>query len=361
MRIGIVTFHNVYNYGGMLQAYALCQFLNREGNSCLCIDYKQPALKEKYSHSFWDVKKTFLQNVKHIVSYYLLKRDFHKEKVFNDFLKSHIPLSSEVSSLSEFTKISKDFDILISGSDQLWNPIFTGGSLDPIYFLETPDKVRKFAYASSAGAYQYKDTELNQIKHYLSHYERVAVREEFLKDQLDSVHDDVSVVIDPTLLLNKDRWNAIKQPIKDLPAEYVLLYTFDNNLDSIKIAKKVSSALGIPIVSLFRVKSDVKVDYTLDNLGPQQFIELVDNADFVVTNSFHGTAFAVNFSKDFFSVYKKSNPHRVLNLLKRLGLTDRVIKGVDELPISDKWSIDYERAQKALEEQREFASTFLKF
>ncbi|MFD2966735.1 polysaccharide pyruvyl transferase family protein [Sphingobacterium bambusae] len=361
MKIGIVTFHNVYNYGGMLQAYALCQFLNRDGNNCVCIDYRQPALTAKYSHRFWDVRKSIIQNVKHLVAYYLLKRDFHKEKVFNGFLKSHIPLSSEVNSLGEFANISKDFDILVSGSDQLWNPIFTGGALDPVYFLETSEKARKFAYASSAGAYQYKDAELNQIKSYLLNYERIAVREEFLKDQLDSVHNDVSVVIDPTLLLNRDRWSEIRQPIDGLPAKYVLLYTFDNNLDSIKIAKKVSLSLGIPVVSLFRVKSDVKVDYTLDSLSPQQFIELVNNADFVVTNSFHGTAFAVNFSKDFFSIYKKSNPHRVINLLKRLGLTDRVVKGVDELPNSEKWSIDYGLAQKALEEQREFASVFLKF
>lgn len=358
MKIGIVTFHNVYNYGGMLQAYALCKFLNGKGNNCICIDYQQPTLTEKYSHKIWSSKKGILGNLKHFVGYYLLRRNYKKEMLFNKFMRSHIPLSNKIDRLEDFRKLSEDFDAMVSGSDQLWNPVFTGGKLDPVYFLATQTEVRKFAYASSAGAYTYSDGELQEVKAFLSHYEKVAVREEFLCKQLEPHIDGVSVVVDPTLLLNREQWLEIKSEIPNLPNEYVLLYTFDNDLESIRIAKKVSESLKIPIVSLFRVKSK-EIDFTLDNLSPQQFLELVDRCSFVVTNSFHGTAFSINFNKDFFSIYKKSNPHRVLNLLSKLTLESRVVKKLEELPPQEEWKIAYAEAQRSLEIQRERAGNFL--
>lgn len=359
MKIGIVTFHNVYNYGGMLQAYALCKYLNTQNHDCVCINYQQPTLKQKYTHKLWDSRKSAVQNAKHFVSHYLLKKNVAKEKAFDQFLKQHIPLTKEVDSLQGFQKLVNEFDVLISGSDQLWNPIFTGGKLDPVYFLHSGGEDKKLAYASSAGAYEYSADELQQLKTYLSSYQRIAVREEFLQKQLQKVLADVAVVLDPTLLLSRENWLEIAVPIAHLPEKYILLYTFDNDKESIRTADAISKKTGWPIVSLFRVKTDVKIHAVLDHLGPQQFLHLVENCSFVVTNSFHGTAFAINFKKNFFSIYKKSNPHRVLNLVSRVSLAERVIHTAEDLPEVESWELNYDLPSNLLEEERAIAKTFL--
>lgn len=361
MKIGIVTFHNVYNYGGMLQAFALCHFLQETYSACYCIDYRQDALTKKYRHRLWDKEKSVKQNTKHFIAYYLLRKNYEKEKKFNAFLSRHIPQTKAVSSLEAFQDVTKDFDILISGSDQLWNPQFTGGQLDPVYFLETNTTVRKYAYASSAGARIFNPSEIRQIQQYLQGYHSVAVREDFLKQQLLPVRHDVEVVLDPTLLLDRAKWLSLRQHIGGLPPRFVLLYTFDNDAKTIAIAKRVSQQLRIPIVSLFRVKTKLQIEYTRDDLGPQEFLDLLDKCSFVVTNSFHGTAFSINFQKDFFSVYKTSNPHRVLNLVGQLGLSERVVKNSEELPEPSGWKIDYAEPMQALHVQRTKAKEFLTF
>ena len=359
MRIGIVTFHNVYNYGGMLQAYALCKYLNEVQHTCVCINYQQTALKQKYTHRVWDSNKTVVQNFRHFVSHYLLKKNVKKEQAFDTFLNAQIPLTKEVNSLTDFQKIASQFDVLISGSDQLWNPVFTGGELDPVYFLDSGHDNKKIAYASSAGAYEYSPSQLKKVGEFLASYHKIAVREEFLQQQLLRVRPDVSVVLDPTLLLNRDNWLALAVQIPNLPSHYILLYTFDNDKETLRTAAAVSEKMGWPIISLFRVKTEVKIHSVMDKLGPEEFLHLVEHCSFVITNSFHGTAFAINFSKDFYSIYKKSNPHRVLNLLKRVGLSERVIKSADDIPASSSWGIEYDTAKRLLSEERDLAKMFL--
>lgn len=361
MKIGIVTFHNVYNYGGMLQAYALCQFINQKYSNCYCIDYQQEALTRKYRHQLWDPEKPSVQNVKHFITYYILRRNYKKEQKFNAFLKHYIPLTSAVHHIGEFRAVSASFDILVSGSDQLWNPQFTGGQLDPVYFLDTNHSPRKFAYASSAGARDFNALELEQLKQYLDSYQAVAVREEYLRQQLNPIKQDVQVVLDPTLLLSKNDWLSIREPVSGLPQEFILLYTFDNDSKTIAIAHRIARELSLPIVSLFKVKTKLPIQYTLADLGPAEFLDVLDKCRFVVSNSFHGTAFAINFQKDFYSVYKPSNPHRVLNLVKKLSLENRVINSIQDLPQVSKWGIDYSIPMAALEKERTLADNFLTF
>ncbi|MCR9063528.1 MAG: polysaccharide pyruvyl transferase family protein [Cytophagales bacterium] len=361
MKIGIVTFHNVYNYGGMLQAYALSKYLNKSGSyTAECIDYRQPALTEKYTHKLYDNKKSLTENIKHFVSYYILRRNYQKEQKFDQFLKQNIKLSDRVYNIEDLQSLADEYKVLVSGSDQLWNPEFTGGDLDQVFFLDVKFSGLKLAYASSAGAYQFNERESLKLKKYFSGYDRIAVREEYLRDQLQSIQEDIQVGLDPTLLLNKMEWNEIARDIQeDCPSEFILLYTFNNDQRTLAIADRVREVLGLPIVSLFRVKTSVNIDYTFDNLGPEEFLGLLNKASFVVSNSFHGTAFAVNFNKDFFSVYKKSNPYRVMNLLDRVGLRDRLVDDVNSLPESIKWKMDFKNPNSMLSVLRKEAEKFL--
>lgn len=357
-KIGLVTFHNVYNYGGVLQAFALCHALKDQ--KIECINYIQEDLEVKYSHKVYHPKRSLLQNIKHFVRYFILKKGVIKEEKINSFIAKYIPLSKEVyRTTTDAEKFSCNYDILISGSDQIWNPQFTGGKLSPIYLLEFGQKISKrIAYASSAGAYKFSNEELINLTTSLSKYDHIGVREQFLKDQLDTKKTlDVKVVLDPTLLIKAEDWRSIQEPVSDLPNNFLLIYTFDDNMVCFESARKIADSMGIKVVFISNKKQGNKyVDITLSNVGVNEFVWLFDNAKFVVTNSFHGTTFSLIFRKNFYSIYKSNNPYRVLNLLSSLGLQDRLIKDISGVNID---LIDYDKASLKIEELRNDSLSFL--
>lgn len=359
--IGLVTFHNVYNYGGVLQAYGLCRAL--ETHNIECIDYQQQDLDLKYNHKLYDGRRSLKQNAKHFVKHFILKKGVKKENKIKEFITEYIPLSKgSYKNITEVDVNSKQYDVLISGSDQIWNPQFTGGKLDPVYLLAFGnDRVKRLSYASSAGAHKFANGDRKTLTASLGAYKNISVREQFLKDQIATFMDkDVKVVVDPTLLLTGEEWRTIAKPLsREMPKDYVLIYTFDNNSVCINLAKDIAKKLGCKVVfiSSKKQKADL-VDICLEDVGPNEFIWLFDNARFVVTNSFHGTTFSLIFKKDFYSIYKNSNPYRVLNLLDVLGLKDRLIKNADDL--ADVTApIDYTTPSKLLSERREDSIKFL--
>lgn len=361
-KIGLVTFHNVYNYGGVLQAYALCEFIKVNNYNIECIDYLQPTLTSKYEHKIYDSKKSLKDNVSHFFKYYILKIGVPKEKKIKNFIKEYIPLS-KVSWRSEIDaeKFGKKYDVIISGSDQIWNPQFTGNKLDDIYLLNFgKDDVKRIAYASSAGAFTFSNQDREILNERLSKFNNIGVREEFLQQQLKTfLNKEVNVVLDPTLLLTPTQYRTIENPINGIPSKYVLLYTFDNNSTCISLAKKIAKKLNCDVVFISnQYKKHEEIKYSLNNVGPREFVWLFDNASFVVTNSFHGTTFSIIFRKDFYSIYKKSNPYRVANLLKKINLTERLIAeekdaNVNQLPV------DYQKSKQQIDEMLEFSRRFI--
>lgn len=359
-RIGIVTFHNVYNYGGVLQAYALCKAL--KDHDVECIDYRQKEVEKKYSHKLYHPGKSIKENIKHFGRHFILRKDRVKEAKFMDFIQKFLPISSEpVHNLSGARKTCNKYDVLISGSDQIWNPQFTGGKIDPIYFLNFGRMgVKKLSYASSAGAHKFNDEDRLQLADYLGQYNKVSVREDFLKEQLSHLHKEVEVVVDPTLLLTKEEWIKIESPVEGLPKEFVLLYTFDDNQVCIESAIEIAKKLNCAVVSISNQRvPDKRIQFNLPDVGPREFIWLFHHARFVLTNSFHGTSFSIIFQKSFYSIYKNNNPFRVLNLLKRLDLEKRMIREQDEIYRPDMF-INYELHNNYLDELRRSSIGFLK-
>lgn len=358
IRIGVLTFHRTFNYGGVLQAFALCSFL--KSYDVKCVDYIEPNIAQHCGHPVYASYKSLLENIKHFVKYYICRHGYKKERKLGDFISKNMPLTDlQYLSFNELQRDGDNFEILISGSDQIWNPQLTGNKIDPAYFLKFSSRAKKISYASSAGSYRFNDKELGILKDLLADFSAISVRESQLKHQISHFKNDVEVVLDPTFLLDVKSWRQISVPISGVCDKYVLLYTFDNCRNTVEVAQHISDKLGAKVVgigsSFFREKG---VDLKFPDAGIEEFLWLFENAEFVVTNSFHGTVFALIFRKNFFSVLKEKNPYRVSNLLSSIDLISRLInnrKDIDNIDLI----VDYSVAGRLLFELQNNSRKFL--
>ena len=264
--------------------------------------------------------------------------------------------------MEELQSFNEEFDILISGSDQIWNPVCGGlNRINPAYFLAfaSKDKYKKISYGSSVGSYIYDENEKKQVRKWLNEYSHISTRESSGAIQLESIiNKPVKVVLDPTLLLNKDGWLQYASSVK-IKSKYVLVYYIDELDEVVSYARIIADKLGLKVALITNMaKRHSKVDINIPHCGPAQFLWLFANATYIVTNSFHGTAFAVNFNKDFVSVIKRNSPQRAQTLLKNVGLYERLLTNIDELD-NIPLNVDFKEANIKLDMLRNDSISYL--
>lgn len=346
-KIGIITIHSDLNYGAFLQAFALTTFLNSHSYYTRIIDYR----KIPNSPRIYKFPKNIIYKI------YNLPRLYRYRSFITPLLSN-----KRYNSLEELQSFNEKFDILISGSDQIWNPICGGlNKINPAYFLTfaSKDKYKKISYGSSIGSYVYDEKEKQQVRKWLNEYSHVSTRELSGAMQLESIiNKPVKVVLDPTLLLNKDGWMQYASSIK-IKSKYVLVYYIDELDEVVSYARVIADKLNLKVALITNMaKRHPKVDINIPHCGPAQFLWLFANATYIVTNSFHGTAFAVNFNKDFVSVIKRNSPQRAQTLLKNVGLYERLLTNIDEL---DKipLNVDFKEANIKLDMLRDDSISYL--
>ena len=371
MTIGIITIVNVNNYGAELQAFALQHQLSLMGFDAEVINYLY-GINPK--HNFKGERLTvpipfgtrvkrkvvsLAERVLDIVYYNKKKERLHN---FEDFHKRYNRLSEKIyDSVQSLYDGSLNYDIFCVGSDQVWN-YQKGYSLLPFLLDFVPDGVKKIAFASSIGLSSISEDAENIFKQYLSDFDKVTVREIQAAAILTKLLGvDVDVVLDPTLLFDKDEW--MKVASYDLCPEcvdYLLLYivTIKPCKYAIRLAESIAGALGLRIVRVFRSSATYDAKPSMINVpeaGPSDFVGLMAKAKFVVTNSFHGTVFAINFQVPFYSVVDSGNKtkSRLQNVLDTFGLSDRLLDTQDEFPMQHMWNVDYTDAVRSLECERE--------
>lgn len=333
-KIGIITIHSDLNYGAALQAYALNQFLRNEGYKSEIINYiKIPNHPRKYP---------FPVNI----AYWLMNKPRFNR--YRKFLKDSVSKKSWHSAQDLMNGFNEQYDILISGSDQVWNPTCGGliDKLNPCYYLAFADhnKYKKIAYASSIGSYRFNEDEKVLVKKWLEDYDNLSTREQAGKEHLESFIDkEIKVVLDPTLLLKKKEWLDVANSVNKMEREkYVLVYYIDEIAECVEYARKIADKHGWKVAMMSNTaKKFTGVDINIPFCGPAQFLWLFANATYIVTNSFHGTAFAVNFNKDFVSVIKRNSPQRAQTLLNNVGLPERLLTDIsqmDNLPNKIDWA-----------------------
>lgn len=361
MKVSIVTLHRVFNYGSILQAYASQKMFENNGYDTEIIDYitEQRTLKRQFNTIPNTVKKDFFHK-----NIYLLFKSFSlylKQKTFGNFMKKNINLTSKkYITQNDLMNDPPKSDIYITGSDQVWNSKYNEG-IDKGFYLDFTNSPNKYAYVSSFGMDKIPKDEKSETLKLLKKYKKISVRE----DNAEHILDDLGIkkhelLIDPTLQLKKEDWRALesKRLIKDKYVLLMLLYNEDNN--ATEYAREIADKLGYKLVKLsWEMKKPKKVDKLFTHRTPQDFLSLFDNAEFIVTNSFHGLAFSINLNKEFIVVKRNEFNSRIDSLLRLTSLESRQFdKDYFDLSIINK-KIDYNKVNKILDKEREKANSFI--
>ncbi len=354
MKIGIITFQRAQNYGAVLQAFALKTYLKSLGHEVSVVDYRSAAIEDGYK--IFDLRKLIVKNPKKLIYRNLkfirtLSTSIKRSKAFNKFILDHLSLSSTAEMAS--------FDIFVIGSDQVWNPVITRG-YDPLFFglFDKGDTQRVISYAASAG-WAEKDLDLAVMKNALGHFERVSVREDSLRALLAPlVSGGVQTVVDPTLLLGVEQWGKIAERPNNIPDRYLLMYQMFPCDNSERIAHEIADKLGIKVIEIDGYVRKKATDTFLSACRIEEFVWLFKNAEFVVTSSFHGTAFSLINSIPFYAIEVDGEANnRVRSLLAKLNLSDRII---DEHQSVEPHDIDYNKVQPLLNSITETSKDYLR-
>lgn len=345
LKIGILTFHNAHNYGAVLQAYAMKTYLIKMGHEAGIINYINDSIAANYI-------KTGKFNAP-LKQLHWEEQCDKFEKFINEMLLEN---NTEKISADQLERLSADIDVLICGSDQIWNSGLTGG-LDSVYFLNFQTRAKKVSYAPSKYKNWIKEEEKNYFSKCLSHFDFLSTREYALSSELMKLVDKkIETVMDPVFLLDASDYLKIKTNAYSDIESFILVYYLVEDKKLYTYAKKMQSILKIPIVEIhfFDVESNENIQ--LSNCGPMEFVELFFKCSFVITNSFHGTAFSIILKKDFYAVYQEDC--RKDQLLRMLNLENRRIYS-DEI-FEDEIYIDYETVYQHLKSGIDFSKSFLK-
>lgn len=356
MRIGVITIEQVGNYGAELQCYATQKVLQNIGCDAEIIDYcyyKDYMYKDsKMSEPF--VPMTFKERIFYVLKYRIVNRFVDKflllfnsniarrNSRFAAFHAENTKMSRRYLSMPELYEASMDYDVFVTGSDQVWNP-GAQSSIEPYFLTFAPDSTKKISFAASFGISEIDSCLRERYKEYLSRYDFISVREQNACDMVKQlVGKDAECVLDPTLLLTKDEWMKVARQYDNVPERYVLVYTLFESSAIFSLAKKVAKEKGISVLRITKrayFVSHIEGISNISDAGPAEFVSIIAGADYVVTDSFHGTAFSVNFGIPFLTVVSSKNKSnsRMESLIDVVGLSDRLI--TDD---SDMDSVEYE-------------------
>lgn len=357
MKVGILTFHRAKNYGAVLQCYALQAYINSLSFNVEVIDYFPEYFKAQDKIlPFAKMKgKNFKGKVFEMYSFFAtLFPVITKRRAFNKFLLS-LPLS--VSQYDETGFSSEGYDVIIVGSDQVWNTDITHG-IDQYFAGLFPHKGTKLvSYAASTMHAKEDGTKQYYYEQIISHFDRLSVRETRLNDYLNSLKPHVSVcVADPVLLLSKEQWKEMSIMPKE--KGYLLVYTVPEDPRVMLLAGKIAKRRGLKIVQLVAKIAPRRKGLCRQCVSPQQFVGYFQNADYVVTTSFHGTAFSILFQRQFCTLMLGSPvDERARGLLQKVGLASQAVEAnILRVPTDD---INYSKVEESLNKYLQVSKSYL--
>ena len=369
MKTGLVTFYHIHHYGALLQAAATERAVESLGSRCEIIDYyvnQDNALFRKPTGL-----GSAAADAHTALHYAALKTRYQR---FEQFAKDHLHISDRrYESLEALRAAELPYDVILSGSDQIWNPkIFPDGRFDPVFFGAFSPK-RKIAYAPSFGIPRVPEGMEGELRGYLDQFSHLSVRErQGQRIVEETAGKSVPVVLDPTLLLTAEQWAAMANSPAECPDRagdyapggYILCYCISKPGALAPYIRKLADTTGLPVVQLCGIRRKVhpRARCVLD-AGPAEFLGLFRNAACVCTNSFHGTVFSVQFQKPFFTAVAPAElaapeRSRTFSILTTLGLTDRIIGKGDTAGLED--TIDWDAVGARLAGARRSSMDYLK-
>lgn len=365
--IGIITIHKINNYGSVLQAYALQRVCEQLGYRVEIIDYEFP--NKYHRDSSYTSKDKVQASEPRWIKALFVSALIRQHKGIADFVARYQNLSPiSFCSPEELTANPPQYDIYITGSDQLWNPRHCNG--DPAFMLHfAPDNALKISYAASVGSISIPEQLYESYRVLLSRYAHISVRESSGVRVIETVvGKQASVVLDPTLLLNKDEWNAIAARCQLVKKPYILCYFLNYSFNAFPFvedfAEYVQRLTGLHLVYVARPPHKLSLYNRIYKIGatPEEFLSLVRDAELVITTSFHGTAFAINFGRPVFSIVEDKNAadSRQADLLRKLNLDENIVSVKDSFPKPSMAKYNTEAEQSYLNRLRIKSLNFLK-
>ncbi|MFV8440427.1 MULTISPECIES: polysaccharide pyruvyl transferase family protein [Vibrio harveyi group] len=349
-KVGIITFHDAHNYGALLQAYALKYKISSLGYDVGFVDVKNKKLNGKYNiwPSYQGVS-SLLPETKKLIRLLL---DFNRKKArydgFNVFVSKYIN-----------TDIGNKLDSIVIGSDQVWNFNITGG-VDPIYFghVDGVSADNIISYAASMGNGMATGSFTAGFKTMLNSLNNIGVREKQLKEELETHFDIESVVnIDPTLLLTKEEWAEIT-PVSTRDKKYVVVYQVVEHPMTSAVVNSIAKKYNLEVIVLTSKTDHQTSKSHFTTASPEEFLTLFKNAAYVITSSFHGTAFSIINRVPFYTMkFGNAVDLRSENLLSSANLLSRHISDLSEVNFEQE--IDFDSAQNSLSSLREQSIAYL--
>ncbi|WP_226643042.1 polysaccharide pyruvyl transferase family protein [Mesobacillus subterraneus] len=355
-KVGIITFHRAINYGAVLQVYALQEKIKELGAEAVILDYRNNLLEKKHKKR----RLSECKSIKDYIRYFLLYKNYNKKfDKFRSFSDEFLNLSKKYDNFDELKKDSESYNDFICGSDQVWNHSIT--NFDTAYFLDfTKTIAKRNSYAASFGIKSIPDEYKDKYNELLKKFNKMSIREKQGAKIIEEVTQRESeVVLDPTFLISKNDWNKIAYDnlIED---KYILVYAFGGSKHIMSLAEKLSKKTGFKIVAINNnYKKSSNVEY-LKSVGPREWLGLFKNAEYILTNSFHGTAFSINFNKEFFTEFLPESHgvnSRLEDILELFNLKHRQILS-DNVEICDT-NIDFTQVNKILGNERKKSVEFL--
>lgn len=344
--IGLLTMHRVKNYGSFLQTFATYLFLSKKGYKCEIINYDYP--NEYHNkvylshHQQIDNKKkysVFIRLIRKICNFFVCDNTSIFELRMNNFFMNRVTMTSLIKD-TDLAKISNCYDVYLTGSDQVWNPFYVG--TDSTFLLSWVDPTKKkISYASSFAIREMPKDYLKMYQRCLSQFSHISVREKN-DDLAKTLGISPKIVLDPTFLLSKTEWaehfdcktRLIEEPYILC---YLLSYSFSPFPYVYELINQIKHKLGLKAVVINGDSYNIYLNNTIfNNCGVEEFVNLFYNCNFVITSSFHGTAFAINFNKPFCTIIKdeKYNDNRQTSIIEQLGIDNKCIIKVGT-PVKD--------------------------
>ncbi len=328
MKIGIVTQPLLNNYGGYLQAWALQEQLRKMGHEPITINYI-PARTKWYRYLFSWIKTILLLCIGKKREFAKVTPPAKRNSVFDSFVNNHLSLTPIVHKYSPKLVEEYGFDAVITGSDQVWRPIYNGYIEDMYLRFVRKEGVKKMAYAASFGVdtWEYTSEQTKKCKRWAQQLNTVSVREESgVKLCKDYLNVDAIEVLDPTLLHTSEDYAKLCADIPCATEPYLASYVLDITPEKQQYIEQKAQEQGLPL-RIFSAGKDAE-------LSIEEWLSIFRDAKYVITDSFHGTVFSILFHKPFFSIVNvERGASRFYSLLSKFGLENCLITSLDNTPI----------------------------
>lgn len=354
IKVDVITLHAVQNYGSVLQALATQKLLEKHGCEVQIINY----IRENVKYENLLETRSNGNFLKKIILYPNIKR---WKKVFAGFCNNYLNLTEQsYTTEKDFEQYPLDADIFCTGSDQVWNSKWNLGIILPLYLSFVPADRFKFSLAASFGQDQLSQEEINATKEYIDEYNFISVREqsgkEIIEEQYKYPHAEH--VIDPTLTFTGAEWRKFAGSEKKTK-NYILIYNLNRSKEFDNYAKNLSKKTGLKLVRLcnrydqfYRPGKSIIIPEIID------FIKLIDNAKYVLTDSFHATAFSMNMNTEPICIYPSEFGGRIESFLRLTNSMQRHVKDYHDFDVINR-NVDFEHVNKIMNIERKKVDVFL--